>query len=159
MCCAGMSSTEHLATRTSYPDGGPGRRRAPAGTGGASPILRFQTHAEVGTFSAKPEDPPPSWASLLSKVELVVQGDVNRRVAPALDARTARAEIGFQTDPQSIDGARVRTQQARRGAGMDVLRDFGPPKKVSPSPVSPASVWISMNGRFGNSPHVRCRSE
>src|SRR5438477_855640 len=27
----------------------------------------------------------------------------------------------------------------------------GAPKKVSPSPVNPASVWISINRRFGNS--------
>src|SRR6266851_2921937 len=53
--------------RRGYPDAGPGRCRAPDGSGGASPILRFRTHAELGTLSPKPEDPLTSWAVFIPK--------------------------------------------------------------------------------------------
>src|SRR5262245_10040105 len=65
-----MPSTRHPPTQTGYPDGGPGRRRAPDGSGGVAPKYRFRTHAELDRLLTSPEDPPPAWASSLSKVEL-----------------------------------------------------------------------------------------
>src|SRR5262245_11627589 len=74
-----MPSTRHPPTQTGYPDGGPGRRTAPDGSGGVAPKYRFRTHAELDRLLTSPEDPPPAWASSLSKVELGHERVVTRQ--------------------------------------------------------------------------------
>src|ERR1043166_2962912 len=67
-----MRSAPDPSVQTSYPDAGPGCRKAHFGSGEAAPKHRIATHTELDTLLTKPEVLSTSWAVRYSKLELSV---------------------------------------------------------------------------------------
>ena len=98
--------------------------------------------------------PPRSWttgrpAALPGQVP---QRDVHGGVAARLHAGAPGADVLREGDAEAVDRRGVLPEQPQAAVSWRYAATSCAPKKVSPRPTRPASVWRRTKQRLGNSP-------